>query len=213
MTKAQGAFPIGMKLRLGFLASHGGSNVQAIIDACREGRLDADLRVLICNNSDAPVIERARRAGIPSRHLSSHTHPDPAALDAAILDTLRSHEVNLVVLAGYMRKLGHLTLAHYSGRVLNIHPALLPRFGGAGMYGRRVHEAVIAAGEKESGATIHLVTEDYDQGPILAQRRVPVMPDDTPDSLAARVLEIEHHLYADTLAKIARGEIALPGAR
>ncbi|MGO9606787.1 MAG: phosphoribosylglycinamide formyltransferase [Candidatus Binataceae bacterium] len=198
-----------MNLKLGFLASHGGSNVQAIIDACHEGRLDADPCVVVCNNSEAPVLDRARRAGIATGHLSSHTHPAPEDLDAAVLDTLLAHGVNLVVLAGYMRKLGPRTLAHFRGRVLNIHPALLPKFGGTGMYGKRIHEAVIAAGERESGVTIHLVTEEYDQGPILAQRKVAVMPDDTADSLAARVLEVEHALYVDTLAKIASGEIKL----
>ena len=198
-----------MNLRLGFLASHGGSNVQAIIDACRSGKLDATPCVVICNNSDAQVIVRARAAGIATRHLSSHTHPSPEALDIAMLAALREHDVNLIVLAGYMRKLGPRTLAHYRGRVLNIHPALLPKFGGAGMFGHHVHEAVIAAGEKESGVTIHLVTEEYDQGPILAQRKIPVLPGDTAESLAARVLEVEHALYAETLAKIASGEIVL----
>jgi len=198
-----------MKLRIGFLASHGGSNVQAIIDACRAGELDAEPCVVICNNSDAQVLERARRAGIATRHLSSHTHPSPEDLDAAVLETLLAHRVNLIVLAGYMRKLGTRTLARYRGRVLNVHPALLPKFGGAGMYGKRVHEAVIASGDRETGVTIHLVTEEYDQGAIIAQRRVPVMPDDTVDQLAARVLEAEHALYPETLAKIASGAIRL----
>ncbi|MGO9455020.1 MAG: phosphoribosylglycinamide formyltransferase [Candidatus Binataceae bacterium] len=199
-----------MRLRLGFLASHGGSNVQAIIDACRARKLDAEPRVIICNNSDAQVFERARRAGVATRHLSSHTHPSPDALDAAILQTLIDHDVNLVVLAGYMRKLGPRTLSHYRGRVLNIHPALLPKFGGKGMYGRRVHEAVLAARERESGATVHIVTEEYDKGAIVAHLKVRVMPNDTPDSLAARVLDVEHALYRKTLAKIARGTIKLP---
>jgi phosphoribosylglycinamide formyltransferase-1 len=198
-----------MKLRLGFLASHVGSNLQAIIDACHAGRLAADLRVVICNNSQAQVLERARDAGIPTCHLSSHTHPSEEALDDAILETLREHEVNLIALAGYMRKLGPRTLAHYRGRVLNIHPALLPKFGGPGMYGAHVHEAVIAAKEKESGATVHLVTEEYDQGPTVAQSRILVLPNDTAESLAVRVLEVEHALYPETLARIARGEIAL----
>ncbi len=198
-----------MKLRLGFLASHGGSNVQAIIDAWREGRLDAEPCVVISNNSDAAVLERARRAGIDALHLSSQTHPDPAALDTAILGTLEKHAVNLVVLAGYMKKLGPRTLERYRGRVLNIHPALLPKFGGKGMYGKRVHEAVLAAGEKVSGVTVHLADEEYDRGKILAQRTVPVMPKDTADTLAARVLEVEHQIYADTIQKIARGEIKL----
>ncbi len=200
-----------MRLRIGFLASHGGSNVQAIIDACRTGKLDADLCVVICNNSSAQVLDRARQAGVATRHLSSATHPAPDDLDNAILDALRNHGVNLVVLAGYMRKLGPRTLAHYRGRILNVHPALLPKFGGSGMYGKHVHEAVIAAGERESGATVHLVTEEYDQGTILAQRKVAVRAGDTAESLGARVLAVEHALFPETLAKIARGEIRLEG--
>jgi len=198
-----------VKLRLGILASHGGTNAQAIIDACREGRLDAAVRVLISNNSDALALERARRAGIHAVHLSSQTHPDPDRLDEAILETLVSRDVNLVVLAGYMKRLGPATLSHFRGRILNIHPALLPKFGGQGMYGMRVHEAVIAAGERVSGVTIHVVDENYDTGPILAQRQVPVMPGDTAETLAERVLVVEHELYPQTLARIARGEIKL----
>ncbi len=200
-----------MKLRLGFLASHGGSNVQAILDACREGRLEAEPCVVISNNSDAMVLDRAMEARVPAFHLSSHIHPDPARLDEAILATLEKHRVNLIVLAGYMKKLGPKTLARYRGRVLNIHPALLPKHGGQGMYGHHVHEAVLAAGEKESGATVHIADAEYDEGRILAQKKVPVKPDDTPDRLAERVLEVEHQLYAETLQHIARGDIKLDG--
>jgi phosphoribosylglycinamide formyltransferase-1 len=115
------------------------------------------------------------------------------------------------VLAGYMKKIGPRTLARYRGLVLNIHPALLPKFGGQGMYGRRVHEEVLAAGDRMTGVTVHLADEEYDRGPILAQREVPVVRGDTVDSLAARVLEAEHALYVETLARIARGEIRLAG--
>ena len=200
-----------MKLRLGFLASHVGSNVQAILDACREGRLDAEPCVVISNNSDAPVLDRAMAARVPAFHLSAHVHPDPARLDEAILATLEKHRVNLIVLAGYMKKLGPRTLARYRGRVLNMHPALLPKFGGKGMYGHHVHDAVLAAGAKESGATVHLADAEYDTGRILAQRKVPVRVDDTAESLAARVLEVEHQLYAETLQRIAKGDIKLEG--
>ncbi|MEW6751909.1 MAG: phosphoribosylglycinamide formyltransferase [Candidatus Latescibacterota bacterium] len=200
--------PGGM-LRLGFLASHGGTNMQAIIDACREGRLQAEPRVAISNNSNSGALERARREGITACHLSSATHPDPAALDGAILGALRCHEVEVVCLAGYMRKLGPRTLAAYRNRVLNIHPALLPRFGGKGFYGERVHQAVLAAGETESGPTVHLVDGRYDHGPILAQTRVPVLPEDTVETLAARVLAQEHRIYADTLQRIATGDLDL----
>jgi phosphoribosylglycinamide formyltransferase 1 len=200
-----------MKLRLGFLASHGGSNVQAILDACRDGRLEAEPCVVISNNSDAMVLDRAMAARVPAFHLSSHIHPDPARLDDAILATLEKHRVNLIVLAGYMKKLGPKTLARYRGRVLNIHPALLPKHGGQGMFGHHLHEAVLAAGEKESGATVHIADAEYDEGRILAQKKVPVKADDTPESLAERVLAVEHQLYAETLQRIAAGEIELDG--
>jgi len=198
-------------LRLGFLASHGGSNVQVIIDACGSGTLDAEPCVLVSNNSDAPVMARARAAGIATYHLSSRTHPDPSLLDDAILEALTRHGAALIVLAGYMKKIGPRTLARYRGLVLNIHPALLPKFGGQGMYGRRVHEEVLAAGDRMTGVTVHLADEEYDRGPILAQREVPVVRGDTVDSLAARVLEAEHALYVETLARIAGGEIRLAG--
>ena len=201
------------KLLLGFLSSHGGSNMQAIIDACKDGRLDAEPAVVISNNSDSTALERARREGIPGYHLSGKTHPDPAQLDEAILHTLQEHKVDLVILAGYMKLIGPLVLERYRGRILNIHPALLPKFGGKGLYGRAVHEAVLAAGERVTGVTIHLADERYDRGPIVAQSEVPVAEDDTPDSLSARVLEREHELFVETLQKIAQGEIDLGALR
>lgn len=200
-------------LHLGFLASHNGSNMQAILDACKDGRLVARPAVVISNNSESGALARARQEGIPACHLSSHTHPGPGALDQAICAALTLHEVEIVCLAGYMKRLGPRTLAAYRGRVLNIHPALLPKFGGEGYYGQAVHQAVLAAGEKESGPTVHLVDEQYDHGPVLAQARVPVLPGDTPETLAARVLVQEHCLYAETLQRIANGEIVLEGLR
>ncbi len=199
------------KLQLGFLASHKGTNMQAIIDACTQGRLRAKPRTVICNNSQSGAMAHARRHGIPAHHLSSHTHPNPDELDQAILQTLQRYGVDIAVLAGYMKRLGPKTLTAYRGRILNIHPALLPKFGGKGSYGVAVHKAVLAAGETESGATVHLVNEEYDQGAILAQAKVPVRPDDTPAILAARVLAQEHVLYPETLQKIAAGEIAIEG--
>jgi phosphoribosylglycinamide formyltransferase-1 len=203
---------LSLPLRLGFLASHGGSNLQAILDAIGGGALHAEARVVISNNSQATALERARAIGVAAVHLSSATHADPDALDAAITDALRSHGVELVVLAGYMKRIGPRVIGAYPRRILNIHPALLPKFGGQGMYGMRVHGAVIAAGERESGATIHLVDGEYDHGPTLAQARVPVEPGDTPETLQARVLTIEHKLYADTLIRIAGAEIDLDDA-
>ena len=198
-----------MELRLGFLSSHGGSNMQAIIDACKAGRLDARPCVVISNNSLSAALGRARREGIPHRHLSGRTHPDPGAMDEAILETLEENGVNLVVLAGYMRLLGPKTVSRYRGRVLSIHPALLPRFGGKGFYGKAVHEAVLAAGDRVTGVTVHLVDERFDHGPIVAQTEVPVLDGDTVESLGERVLRREHEFYVETLGRIERGEIVL----
>ena len=195
---------------LGFLASHRGSNMQSVIDACRDGRLDANPAVVIGNNRGAMALERARNEGIPAFNLSGVTHPDPADLDAAILHTLQTHHVDLVVLAGYMKKIGPRTLDAYRNRIVNIHPALLPKHGGPGMYGINVHESVLAAGETETGVSVHLVDEVYDHGPVLAQHRVPVEPGDTPEILAERVLVVEHRFLVDTLQRIVRGEIVLP---
>ena len=196
-------------IRLGFLASHGGSNMQAIVDSIQAGKLDAAAAMVISNNSKSTALERARGEGIPWKHVSSVTHPEPVDLDRAILDALQQEGVNLVILAGYMKKIGQATLDAYHNRILNIHPALLPKFGGRGMYGMAVHEAVIAAGETVSGASIHLVDPQYDHGRVLSQREAPVEPGDTPETLQARVLKVEHQLYADTIQAIANGEIDL----
>ncbi len=197
------------KLPLGVLASHTGTNLQSIMDACRAGSLDAELRVVISNNSGSLALERARAEGIPTAHLSSVTHPAPDALDAAIERTLKRHGVEVVALAGYMKKLGSRTLASYRNRVLNVHPAILPKFGGQGMYGDRVHAAVLESGDRVTGVTVHLVDEEYDQGPVIAQVEVPALPDDTPETLAERVLAQEHIIYPKTLQRIASGEIDL----
>ena len=177
--------------------------MQAVIDACRDGRLHATPCVVISNNGDAEALVRAERAGIPRYHLSSKTHPNPDKLDAAILEKLVRHRTDLVMLAGYMKMLGRRTLSHFVGRVLNVHPALLPKHGGQGMYGDRVHAAVLAAGENETGVTIHVVDEEYDHGAIVAQCRVPVLPGDTVESLRERVLAREHTFLVETLARLA----------
>ena len=197
------------KLALGVLASHGGTNLQAIIDSCHNGAIDAEVRVVISNNSGAMALERARRADIPTAHLSSATHPDPGSLDEAIAGILQRHGVQVVALAGYMKMLGPRTLGAYRNRILNVHPALLPKFGGQGMYGERVHRAVLESGDSVSGVTVHLVDEEYDRGPVVAQAEVPVLPGDTPDTLAARVLEQEHIIYPQTIQRIATGELDL----
>ena len=186
--------------------------MQAVIDACMEGRLDAEPRVVISNNSRSWALRRAADAGIPHYHMSTVTHPDDDNRDRAMVDVLERHGVDLVVLGGYMRKLGPETITRFRGRIVNVHPALLPRFGGRGFYGIAVHEAVLASGEGVTGATIHLVDEQIDHGPVLAQRRVAVEDGDTAESLAERVLAVEHSLYVDTLRRIASGEIDLDAA-
>lgn len=183
--------------------------MQAIIDACVSGILEAEPAVVISNNSGAKALERAKAARVPALHISGVTHPGPGAEDAAILAALKEHDANLVCLAGYMKKVGPLTLGEYRGRILNIHPALLPRHSGEGMYGMRVHEAVIAAGDEVTGVTVHIADDEYDRGPILAQAEVKVEPGDTADTLALRVLKAEHELYVDTLRRIASGQIVL----
>lgn len=196
-------------MRIGLLASGDGSNLQAILDACRDGRLAAVPAVMIGNNSAARCFERATAAGVPTVHISSLTHPDDADRDAATLATLLAHRATIVCVAGYMKKLGPRTVEAYRNRILNVHPALLPDFGGTGMYGERVHAAVLRSGATESGASVHLVDEVYDHGPVLAQSRVAVREEDDVQSLAARVLGAEHRLYVDTLCRIADGDIVL----
>ncbi|MBW2623346.1 MAG: phosphoribosylglycinamide formyltransferase [Deltaproteobacteria bacterium] len=188
-------------LKLGFLASRHGSNMQAVIDACAEGGLNAKPVVIISNNSKSGAGDRARKEKIPFYHLSGRTHPDAETLDTAILDALLKYETDLVILAGYMKKIGLKTLDRFQGKILNIHPALLPKFGGEGMYGTSVHEAVLASGDKETGVTIHLADGEYDTGPIVAQTRVPVLEGDTVESLASRVLDREHTFLVETLKK------------
>jgi phosphoribosylglycinamide formyltransferase-1 len=198
-------------LTLGLLASHRGSNVRAVVEACRDGRLDARPGIVISNNANSSVLEFATASKIPAYRIGGPLFADDRVRDEAILEELRRHDVDLVLLLGYMKLLGPKTTAAYRGRILNTHPALLPRYGGKGMYGARVHEAVLAAGETETGVTVHLVDEEYDHGEIVAQCRVRVEHGDTVESLSARVLEREHEFLVETLQAIASGQIALPG--
>ena len=197
------------EVRLGVMASHGGTNLQAIIDACKQGHLDAAVSVVISNNSSSMAIERANREDIPNYHVSAATHPQPEHEDGAILAALEKHNVNLVILAGYMKLLGPRILSRYRNRILNSHPALLPKFGGQNLYGNLVHEAVLAAKEKVTGVTIHLSDELYDHGQIVAQCRVPVVEGDTVDTLMDRVQRRERLFWVETLRRIIRQELDL----
>ena len=176
-----------------------GSNMQALIDATRDGRIPGEVGLVVSTSRGAPALERAQAAGVETRLLSVREFADQAALDAALADAFEAAGVQLVCLAGYMRLLGPGFLDRFRGRVLNVHPALLPEFGGKGFYGHHTHEKVLAAGAKESGVTIHFVDEVYDHGPTLLQRRVPILPDDTPETLAARVLAEEHRAYPEAV--------------
>jgi phosphoribosylglycinamide formyltransferase-1 len=193
-----------VSLRLAILASGAGTTAQAVIDACAQGRIDGSVVLVIANNADAAVLARADAAGIPWRHLSARTHPRAEDLERAIVDALREAGASHVLLAGYMKRLGPGVLAAYPGRVYNTHPALLPAYGGQGMYGDRVHAAVLADGAKRSGATVHLVSEDYDEGPIVAAVEVPVLDGDDVASLGERVRAAERELVVEVLAGVAR---------
>jgi len=184
--------------------------MRAVLAAIASGELDAEARILVTNNRDCAAVAAADAAGLPWRHVSAASAGGADAADREIADTLTQAGAGLVVLSGYMRKLGPRTLERFAGRILNIHPALLPRHGGAGLYGRHVHEAVHASGDPVTGATVHLVESDYDTGPIVAQVSAPVRPGDTIDDIEARVRALEPGLLVDTLRRIAKGELKLP---
>ncbi len=191
-------------MRLGFLSSHGGSTARAVTAACRRGELSAVPVLLISNNSASAVMQWAGEVGLSRAHLSSAAYPNPDDLDAAILKTLKNHEVDTVVLSGYMKALGPRTLGAYRGRLLNVHPSLLPLYGGRGMYGDLVHAAVLAAGERVSGATVHQVEAGIDEGEVAAQSRVEVRPGDSVAALRARVQATEGPLMIEALRALAR---------
>lgn len=181
------------------LASGSGSNLQALLDACRPPA-PAEIGLVACNVRGAGALERADAAGVPTWHI------DDPSNGPALLDALHNFGIDLVVLAGYLKLVPADVVRAYDGRMINIHPALLPSFGGKGMYGLKVHEAVLASGATVSGPTIHLVTAEYDRGTILAQWPVPVRADDTPETLRDRVLAVEHRLLpAVVLAAAAAG--------
>lgn len=190
------------KTAIALLASHEGSLVQAVIDACERGRLAAGVSLVISNNSAAGALRRARSHGIRAVHMSRATHGDEQRLDAAMAETLRQCEVDLVVLAGYMRRIGPLTLREFPERILNCHPALLPKHGGQGYFGNRVHQAVLDAKDTETGSTIHFVDELYDHGAIICQNRVPVLANDSVETLATRVKAAEHELLIDAIGRV-----------
>ncbi len=191
-------------LNVAVFGSGRGSNFQSILTALQQGRIrDVAIRLVISNSSSAGILEIARTHCIPAFHVSQKQFSSDEAFVNALLALLRDHQVNFIALAGYMKRVPTPVVGAYRGRIVNIHPALLPKFGGSGMYGTHVHEAVLAAGETESGATVHYVDEEYDHGAIILQKRVPVMAGDTPATLAARVLVVEHEIYPEALRRLA----------
>lgn len=196
--------------RIGFLASGAGSTFEAVVAACRAGDLSLDPVVVIGNESEAGVFDRAQRLGVTALHISAKTAGDALAADATIAAALDNANVDLVVLAGYLKMIGPAVLAAFEGRIINTHPALLPKFGGPGMYGMNVHRAVLAASETTTGVTVHVVDEEYDHGPVLAQATVLVEHGDTLETLAARVQEREKPFLVETLSRLVRGELKLP---
>jgi len=194
-------------MKISFIASHGGSSARHIITAIEQKALAAELGVVITNNSDSAILRWCQEQHIPVHLINAKTHPDPESEDLAIMNTLTEAQTDLVVLSGYMKKIGPHTLARFNGHILNIHPALLPKHGGHGLYGDRVHEAVLKSGDTVSGASVHLINERYDEGPVLKQSHVPVLPDDTIASLRARVQATEGDLYLETLKDIVEGKL------
>lgn len=182
--------------------------MRAILDAIARGVLPAEARLVVSNNRSAAALEVAAARGVPTLYLP--TQGDPDAADAALAQAMQAAGVEWIVLSGYLRRLGPRTLAAYRDRILNIHPGPIPAFGGEGMYGRRVHEAVVAAGVNASAITIHLVDEEYDHGAVLAVREVALAPDETADSLEARITALEPEVFVETLQRLASGQLALP---
>lgn len=199
--------------RIGVLVSGGGSNLQAIIDSIEDGRIEAEIAVVISNKPGVFALERAARHGIPAIVIDHREYSSVLEYTKAIVNSLEKYRVDLVCLAGFLRILDRTLTDAYPNRVLNIHPALLPAFGGKGMYGHYVHEAVIASGVKYSGATVHMVTPETDVGPIIIQGIVEVSDNDTPESLAEKVLKIEHRIYPEAIKLVLEEGIFIEGMR
>ena len=201
-------------LNIAVFGSGRGSNFKSLLDAIDAGRVrDVRCVLVVSNNADAGIFDHARRHGIAVLQWSRKMYASDEAYCAAMLAALREARADLIVLAGYMKFLPAPIIAAYRNRILNIHPALLPSFGGTGMYGLHVHRAVLAAHEPLTGATVHIVDEEYDHGPIVIQRTVPVLASDSPESLAARVLEMEHHILPEAVRLFAEGRVTVEPGR
>ncbi len=194
-------------------ASGGGTTFGSLIERHLRGELEASLTLLVSNNSKCGAMQRAKDAGIPTRFLPPSRYQDITQYTKALLETLSEYEIGMIACAGYMKKIPTEVVSSYSNRILNIHPALLPAFGGRGMYGIRVHRAVLEYGAKVSGMTVHLIDEEYDQGPVVCQKTVDVEDDDTPESLAARIHELELAWYWRCVKALACGALSVKGRK
>lgn len=196
-------------MNFAFLASYNGSSAQAITDACFDGTLRASPILLISNNRTAGALEWAENKGLKTFCLNDTTHPDLSDLDNEIAQKLLDNKINILILSGYMKLLGPRTMDAVNGKVLNIHPALLPKYGGKGMYGNNVHKAVKASGDDKTGITIHLVDSEYDEGKILAQKEISLQSTDSIEDIANKVRAAEPEFYVETLDKILKGDIEI----
>lgn len=195
-------------LNIAVFASGRGSNFRAILESIKAGNIkNARICLVISNNSGAGALQTAREESIPALHISRMQFPSEDDYTNSILNTLEKHTINFIALAGYMKKIDPRIVRKYKNRIVNIHPALLPKYGGEGMYGIHVHEAVIASRDRESGATVHIVDEAYDRGSIVLQKKVPVDPNDTAESLAGKVLAVEHQLYPEVIRLFAEWKV------
>jgi phosphoribosylglycinamide formyltransferase-1 len=200
-------------IKVGVLASGNGTNLQAILDACQSGRIPARVAVVISNEPGAFALERARKRGVDAVIVNHRDFEGRERFEERLIQELDSRGVDLVCLAGFMRILTPLFVNHYQGRMMNIHPALLPLFGGKGFYGGKVHKAALESGMKFSGCTVHFVTAEPDGGPIVLQAVVPILDDDTTESLAARIHEKEHEIYPQAVRLFAEGRLVPEGKR
>lgn len=194
-------------MRIAIFASGRGSNAEAIIRASMDERLSAEIGLVFSNNENAGVLQRAKTFNINYSVIDQRKLDNEEIYDSALFDLLDDNGIDFIALAGYLKLIKPNLVKKYRNRITNIHPALLPSFGGKGFYGKKVHEAVLEAGCKVSGVTIHLVSEVYDKGPIISQATLPVLEDDTPESLAARILKIEHKIYPEALQLFAEGKV------
>lgn len=198
------------RLNIAVFASGRGSNFLTILKAIKNGQIqNTEIVVVISNNVYAGALSIARENSIPAVHLSREQFESSEIFNEVLLSTLHKYDVNFIALAGYLKKIDPIVIRSFRNRIINIHPALLPKFGGSGMYGIRVHEAVIKSGAKRSGATVHIVDEEYDHGLIVLQRAIDVSPEDTPQSLDAKVLKIEHELYPEAIRLFAANRVTI----